>query len=211
MHVFSTLFLGLAANLDNFGVGVSFGVRKIRIPFVANFLIALSSGIVALVSVFAGQILSKNVNWANLGGALLLVTIGIWIVLHRKSTEADIPQTIPAMKQYRVYLKPTPFIIQVFKSPSKADLDANGVISAKESVALGASLSLNCIATGIGAGLTGLAPIPVALSVVFFSFLTISSGYLTGWKTAAGRFESLSQILSGLLLVLIGIYEMFKI
>ena len=37
MHIISALFLGLAANLDNFGVGVSYGVQKIRIPSPSNF------------------------------------------------------------------------------------------------------------------------------------------------------------------------------
>lgn len=211
MHILSTLFFGLAANLDNFGVGVSFGVRKIRIPLPANFLIALTSGVVALASVFTGQILGKYVTWANICGALLLAVIGIWVVFQRKSSELDNTYAVPAMKTYRVSLDPYPLVIQVIKSPSKADLDANGVISIKESIALGASLSLNCIATGIGAGLTGLAPVPVALSVMLFSIVTISSGYLTGWKTTAGRFERWSQTLAGLLLVAIGIYEIFKV
>ncbi len=211
MHLFSVLFFGLAANLDNFGIGVSFGVRKTRIPFLSNFSIATISGIIALGAVFAGQTLSHFVDWANVGGALLLTGIGIWIMLHKESSKVDLPQAVPVTKMYSFSLEPYPLLLQVIKSPTKADLDANGFISVKESIVLGASLSLNCIATGIGAGLTGLSPIPVACSVLLFSVITISSGYLTGWKTTSGRFERWSQTIAGLLLVVIGIYEIFKI
>ena len=75
-------------------------------------------------------------------------------------------------------------------------------------MALGLTLSFNCIATGVGAGLTGLSPLPLAISVFTLSMVTLSSGYWTGWKTASNRLESWSQGFSGILLILIGIYEL---
>ena len=66
MHIISTVFLGLAANLDNFGVGVSYGVQKIRIPFLSNFSIALLSGVVTFISVLSGHLLSQFMTEANL-------------------------------------------------------------------------------------------------------------------------------------------------
>ena len=59
MHIISALFLGFAANLDNFGIGVSYGVQKIRIPSLSNFFIALLSGIVTFISVLTGHLLSQ--------------------------------------------------------------------------------------------------------------------------------------------------------
>ncbi len=209
MHLLSTLLFGLSANLDNLGIGVSFGIQRIRIPFFSNFFIALLSGVVAYVSVFAGQALSHFIGWASILGSLILIAIGVWVGLHKPPSHEDLPHAVPATKMYTVSFEPYPLVFQVIKSPSKADLDANGFISMKESVALGLSLSLNCIATGLGAGLVGLAPFPVALSVILFSMLTISIGYIMGWK-AMGRFHNWSQVLAGLLLIAIGIYELLK-
>ena len=84
------------------------------------------------------------------------------------------------MKTYSVAIKPLSCIVQITKNPSFADLDANGIISTKEAMALGLTHPLNCIATGVGAGLTGLAPLPLAISVFFFSIVTIGLGYWTG-------------------------------
>ncbi len=208
MHIISALFLGLAANLDNFGVGVSYGVQKIRIPFLSNFSIALLSGIVTFISVLSGHLLSQFMTEANLLGALMIVVIGVWVMVQKSISDNNLPAAIPVMKTYSVAIKPLSCIVQITKNPSLADLDANGIISTKEAMALGLTLSFNCIATGVGAGLTGLTPLPLAISVFIFSMVTISSGYWTGWKTASNRLESLSQKFSGALLVLMGIYEL---
>lgn len=210
MHIFSALFLGLAANLDNFGVGISYGVQKIRIPFLSNFSIALLSGIVTFISVLSGHLLSQFMIVANLLGALMIVAIGVWVMVHKSTTDNSLPLAIPVMKTYSIAIKPLSYIVQITKNPSSADLDANGFISIKEAMALGLTLSFNCIATGVGAGLTGLAPLPLSISVFFFSMVTISAGYWTGRKTASDRLEHLSQVLSGALLILIGIYELFN-
>lgn len=211
MHFLSALMIGLAANLDNFGIGVSYGIRKIRIPFVSNFFIAALSGIIVALSVSAGHILSHFVGLANILGALLIIVIGVWVGLNKTSSEpAAVPVSVPLTKTYSLPIKPLHCIVQIIKDPSTADRDANGFISVKESIALGLTLSLNCIATGVGAGLTGMDARPVALSVFLFSMITISMGYWTGWRTSSNRFEKWAQILSGLLLVLIGVYEIFN-
>ena len=211
MHLLSALMIGVAANLDNFGIGVSYGLRKIRIPFPSNLFIAILSGIIVALSVSAGHILSHYVGIANLIGALLIIAIGVWVALNKSSSEpAAVPVSVPLTKTYSVPIKPLHCVIQIIKDPSTADADANGSISAKESIALGLTLSLNCIATGVGAGLTGMSVRPVALSVFLFSMVTISTGYWTGWRTASNRFERWAQALSGLLLILIGLYEIFN-
>lgn len=211
MHLLSALMIGVAANLDNFGIGVSYGIRKIRIPFLSNFFIALLSGIIVALSVLAGHILGQFIGVANLLGALLIIGIGVWVGLDKGLTEpAAVPVSVPLTKTYSLPIKPLRCIVRIIKDPSAADKDANGFISAKESVALGLTLSLNCVATGVGAGLTGMSARPVALFVFLFSMVTISIGYWTGWRTASNRFEKWTQILSGVLLILIGIYEILN-
>lgn len=211
MHILITaLVLGVAANLDNFGIGISYGIQKVRIPFLSNFFIALLSGIIAYLAVLAGQVLGQFMGVANLLGAFMIVVIGIWVIIHKSTADEALPVSVSFNKAYTIPLTPLGWVIQITKNPSRADLDANGFISVKEAIALGITLSFNCIATGVGSGLTGLPPFPVAISVLLFSMLTISLGYWTGWKTASNRLERWSQAASGILLILIGIYEIFN-
>lgn len=210
MYIISPLVLGLVANIDNFGVGVSYGVQKIRIPFLSNFLIGLVSGIITFVSVLTGHLLCQYIAVANALGALMIIVVGAWVGLHKSTSDNDLPAAVPVMKTYSVAVRPLSCIVQITKNPSLADLDANGFISTKEALALGFTLAFNCIATGVGAGLTGLSPLPLGISVFFFSIVSISSGYWTGWKTASNRLERWSQVFAGVLLILIGIYELLN-
>ncbi len=41
LHLATILLLSLSSNLDNIGVGVSYGIRKVNIPFTSNLLIAV--------------------------------------------------------------------------------------------------------------------------------------------------------------------------
>ena len=210
MHIFPALFLGLAANLDNLGVGISYGVQKIRVPFLSNFSIAFLSGIITMISVLTGHLLSQYIAVAGELGATMIVIIGIWVMVHKTSTSNSLPVAIPVMKTYSVPIKAFSCVVQITKEPSVADFDANGIISTKEAMVLGLTLSFNCIATGVGAGLTGMDPLSSSISVFIFSMVSISVGYLIGWKTASDRFEHLSQVISGAVLILIGIYELLN-
>ena len=196
-----SISVGVIANLDNLGIGISYGLQKIRIPFFSNLLIAMMSLIATIFSMVMGTFLSRVFPFANLIGSLLLIAIGLWISFGSLLQKNIFPLIYKRSKILRI-------IIDTLSDSSKADRNANGVISINEAVFLGISLSLNCIVTGLGAGLSGLSLIPVTASVFIFSLLTISIGYILGNRANFLHFGYLSQIISGALLVAIGINDL---
>lgn len=54
----SLLFLAIAVSIDSFSVGFTYGLRKMRIPFKAIVIIACCSGIVLLISMLIGSLLT---------------------------------------------------------------------------------------------------------------------------------------------------------
>ncbi|MDR3585877.1 MAG: hypothetical protein P4L59_11220 [Desulfosporosinus sp.] len=196
-----SISIGVIANLDNLGIGISYGLQKIRIPFFSNLLIAIMSLIATIFAMVMGTFLSKVFPFANLIGSLLLIAIGLWISFGSLLQKNIFPLIYKRSKILRV-------ILDTLSDSSKADRNANGVISINEAVFLGISLSLNCIVTGLGAGLSGLSLIPVTASVFLFSLLTISIGYVLGNRANFLHFGYLSQIISGALLIAIGIHDL---
>ncbi len=164
--------------------------------------------IVVAIFVLTGHLLSQYISVAGELGALMIVAIGIWVIVYKTSTSNSLSAAIPVIKTYSVPIKALSCVVQITKEPSAADFDANDFISTKEAMVLGLTLSFNCIATGVGAGLTGMDPLSSGISVFIFSMITISVGYLIGWKTASDRFEHLSQVISGMVLIIIGIHEL---
>lgn len=52
--LFSIFLIGIASNLDNAGVGIAYGIRKIRISWFNNFIIAFFGFLFTLLAGFLG-------------------------------------------------------------------------------------------------------------------------------------------------------------
>lgn len=85
--VASVAVLACAVSLDGFGVGVTYGLRKIRIPVVSILIIALCSGLIIWLSMQAGDLLTSYLSElaAKLIGSALLIFIGCWTLLQLRS------------------------------------------------------------------------------------------------------------------------------
>jgi putative sporulation protein YtaF len=196
-----SISIGLISNLDNLGIGISYGLQKIRIPFSSNLLIAMMSLFATGFAMVMGTFLSKVFPFANLIGASLLIAIGLWISLGKLLQKNLFPLIYKRSKVLR-------YMIDIINNPTKADRNANGILSINESVIIGIALSLNCLVTGLGAGLSGLSLIPVTSSVFLFSLITISSGYKLGIRAKFPHYEHLSEFISGALFIAIGIHDL---
>ncbi|MCF2943120.1 MntP/YtaF family protein [Paenibacillus tarimensis] len=80
LHLLSLLLLALAVSLDGFGVGITYGLRQIRIPVFSVVIIVICSGLVIWVSMLAGGWLTGLLSpaFANYIGAGILIAIGSW-------------------------------------------------------------------------------------------------------------------------------------
>lgn len=189
------LLIALAANLDNLGVGLAFGVTGIRVRSLPNLIIAcMAAGgtyASALLGRVAGGALAGPV--PNLLGALVIIGVGVWVMLPR--------QPVGPRSGAHGW--------DVVKDPRLSDLDGSGDLSCRESVPLGVALGWNAVAGGLGAGLMGLSAAPVALLTGLVSFLTLAVG---AWVGAGGRHALPSvaraaPLVAGILLILVGIHE----
>lgn len=80
---FSLILLAFALSLDGFGVGITYGLRKMKIPLLSVLIISLCSGVVICVSMQVGVLLAKVVSphAASEVGAVILVLMGCWSLI----------------------------------------------------------------------------------------------------------------------------------
>lgn len=188
MHWLTILVVSMAANFDNIGIGFAYGVRKVKVPFLSNLIIAIISMAATFLSVTAGGYLVHFIKpgLANFLGSLLLCIIGAWTLLsYRISHHSSAPEQV------------------------EWDKDKNNVISWNEAFYLGIALSLNCIASGIGLGANRISALYTAVCVGVISLLTISLGESFGNRFSKSFIGKYSTVISGLMLILIGAFEMF--
>lgn len=226
-HVASIILLAFAVSLDGFGVGITYGIRKIKIPPSSVFIISCCSGLIILVSMLAGVAMSGwlSPRGASMIGAGILIVIGLWALyrfLAHRGSEPETPPNEEALRQAATESAPPERIalltlelrvfgimIQILRTPSAADVDRSGTISAGEAFLLGAALSLDAFGAGIGAALVGFPPLLTAILIAASSGLFLWMGTRVGFWASGMRWVHRLSMLPGLILIAMGVYKMF--
>ena len=211
------MLMAVALSLDGFGVGLAYGLRRIRIPINSLIAIALCTILAMGVSMlFGGWItLWFKLIPARLVGASILLSLGIFqlgkVIWNRN--EEVFPQAVPAMAVvepkpvlepvFRFQLRFFGLVIQVLRTPVIADVDGSGVISLRESFLLGCALAVDAFASGIGAAMAGM-----TLSVIGIVALTQIIMLRLGQQMAGKipvNWTDKAEYLPGVVLILIGL------
>lgn len=245
LPVVSLLILAFAVSLDGFGVGVMYGLRKIRIPFLSVAIISLWSGIIIYSSMQIGVLMSSFMSplVAKRIGALVLIGIGIWALVQtrqQKSQENQEREGVSSVDQasisgvfpssegkhpgsgeiltfdtlqrtkeiLNIELKRFGLVIQILRTPSIADVDKSGNISASEATLLGLALSLDAFGAGIGAALIGFVPLLTASVISISSGSFIALGLRFGLRYAEMNWIKKLSVLPGCVLVIMGLLKM---
>ena len=212
LHLATILLLSLSSNLDNIGVGVSYGVRKVNIPFTSNLLIAIITSSGTFLSILLGQSIYRFISpeMAGLLGGSIIIAAGIWVIFQEKvmCRGKEPHEEKPLVAETGLSRFGFRHVVSILNNPIIADWDLSGHIDLKEATALALGLTLNNIPNGVGAGMLGLSPILTTISVFFFSIITIWIGISSG-IFGFHRLGKLSGVISGLILIFIGVYEIF--
>jgi putative sporulation protein YtaF len=223
MDLLYILFLAIAISLDGFFVGVTYGIRRIKVSFLPLCVISLVSSTVITISLLLGSTLQTLISpWlSRVVGASILIVVGMLVlketyksmmvqkdvysgysIVYSEHSEIT-PKEILTWK-----IKPFGIVIQILKEPTRADFDFSGSISCFEAVFLGLALALDAFGAGFGAGMTGFSPLLIPACVGLTKFVFVSSGNYLG-----GRFSNLlnsrTAYLPGAILIGLGILKLF--
>jgi putative sporulation protein YtaF len=206
------LLLSLSSNLDNVGVGVVYGIRKISVPFSSNLVIALITGTGTLAAILAGHTIGSFLEprVASLAGGSLLIGLGTWVVF-QESHAVPQRETVARVEINGCARESNlaSRVLTLLDNPFSADQDFSRHIDRREALLLGVALSLNNVVNGVAAGIAGLDPMKVTLLVCIFSVLTIWAGLGAGIRFGSRVAGRSTGVVSGLLLIFIGVYQAF--
>jgi putative sporulation protein YtaF len=222
VHFVSLLVLAFAVSLDSFGVGITYGMRKVIIPIRSILVIAFCSGMMIFIAMGVGQGISYLISpkFAELLGGFILLIIGIWafynISRSRNSnviteSESDLKSNSVDKERKRIWtieFKKLGIVIQILRTPMMADIDRSGVISGFEAYVLGIALALDAFGAGIGAALMGYSPWYTALLIATMSSLFVYVGMKFGTIFADSIWLKRVSYLPALILITFGIFKM---
>jgi putative sporulation protein YtaF len=185
--------LAIASSIDNLAVGLSYGVRGIRIGLGANLIIAAICFVLSEAGILFGEWIGAVLpgDLPDIVGAVLLFLIGVRILL----------LVLPREKAARS--AKSHGIANWF---SRVLAVENGRIGFVEALVLGVALSANALANAVGAGLLHMPSFAIALSASIGSLLTVSLGVALGLRAthiSIGRFDlgRFGTLISGMILV----------
>lgn len=218
LHYLSLLVLAFAVSLDGFGVGISYGLRKIKIPFPSILIITSCSATVILISMMLGNLVSSYINlkYANILGAWILIGVGAWAIFNlRQNKETENPGSshseieletgLEPQAVLNIELKKLGLVIHILKRPTVADMDRSGTITGGEAAILGMALSMDAFGAGIGAALMGYSPLLTAFMVSVLSTSCILLGLRLGFLYSNIPWLKRVSFIPGIILILFGI------
>jgi len=216
LFVFGKLLLIIAVSLDSFGVGVSYGLRRIHVPKIGLLIIMLCSGTMVLMSMSIGVFLTTYISFEiiEIFGGTILISIGCISFFSAKPTGKSkknlqknfISNKINQQMQRNRYLNNIKLIFSVLKNSQEADVDKSGSISVKEGFLLGVVLGLDAFGAGFGAALVGYSPLLTSILIAVISASFLFLGIKSGLFISKFSWSSKMKLIPSFLLIGIGIF-----
>ena len=94
----SACLFALSANIDNFPIGIAYGLRGMRIGAGGNLLIACLTSLGTAAAMLLGGGLARLIppDTANALGCMLLVLMGLWMLYREAQGGIGAPEQPPA-------------------------------------------------------------------------------------------------------------------
>lgn len=189
----NSFILAISSSIDSLGIGITYGIKNTKISFIGKLILFIISISTTYLSILFGNIIQSIFpNFlTQLIGSSILIFMGIYIcyeALKKKNKSSN-----------------------VFNNPISSDFDNSKVIDSKESLFLAIALSLDSLCIGIGGSISdiNLTFFPLLVSIFQLFFLSIGNWIGTNISNFYKLPENIYPIISGFLLIFIGISKFF--
>ncbi len=210
----NAFLLALSASIDSLGVGITYGLKRTKIYFPAYLVLFILSIVITSLSISLGNMITSFISpkITRLIGSVILLGIGIFILYEATLKKEKVPKsTFPIKKEYNIFIKFLGITINIIKDPINSDMDSSNKIDMKEAIFLGIALSLDSLSIGFGASAIGINTCLFPLLISIFQIIFLSVGRFIGSNISniSKLPKNIWNIISGILLIGIGICKLF--
>jgi putative sporulation protein YtaF len=213
MKMLGLVFFAITLNIDALMIAVSYGLRKIEVPWTSLLILSGVSMAALSLSMLIGQALAQLVPqvFANYLGGFVLICLGIQVIWERDPEDSSGANLKMAnlldleVDRRQVPLLKLPFAL--FKKPELVDLDHSGTILGWEALLLGLTLALDAMGAGLAVALQGYNIGLTALFVGGGQLIFTRWGLCWGAKVSTVRWGKTLSLSAGLILILFGLLK----
>lgn len=196
--------LAAVLSLDALAVGMAYGLRGIKLPFLSLLLVSITCGLLFSVALglgglAAGVLGTLASRWL---GGLLLIATGIWVAIAPRGSSSS-PTNGCSFG----------LPVRVLRHPEESDLDRSGSIGEVEALVTGAALALDSLGVGLAATLSNPSVwLGAALLVALGNGLALQLGvvwaHLWGVRDSSAAKSGISELVPAVILVLLGLLRL---
>jgi putative sporulation protein YtaF len=202
LHFLHVFIIALTNNLDNIGVRIAYTIRGIKISMIINTWISVITFAISYFAAYSGTVISGYIGkrLSSILTLILLSGIGSYMIYS---------QYLKRMCQGEFGQNHKKGVCHILLKPENADMDNSKHIDFKEATLLGIALSINNVGGGVSAGMIGLNPFWVGCLSAALNFLILWAGNFMAEFFVKWNLSSKATITAGILLIAIGIEQMF--
>ena len=209
----SSILLAISTSIDSFGIGITYGVKNTKISLPAILILIIISMSITSLSLCFGNILLLILPDFILYflGSFLLILMGVFIIFQSIYKPKKLKKKDFSKKTYHFFIESLGLTIQIIKDPISSDLDNSKNIDWKEALYLGIALSIDSFCIAISGTFLGINSFIFPIMVASFQIIFISFGKFIGknFIKLLNISDNMCSILSGILLIFIGIAKFF--
>ena len=201
--------IAMSLSIDAFAASFAYGSEQIKVPARSIQTINLISSAITGLSMLAGSFLQQFIPaWLTIGISFtILFVLGI-IKLMDSLSNSFIRRYTQLNREVKFSLFNLRFILQLYITPEKADVDNSKSLSPSEAASLAVALSLDGIAVGFGAALAGISAWAVFISSLITNMIALYSGIYLGNRLARRTSVNVSW-LGGAVLIIMAVLKVF--
>jgi putative sporulation protein YtaF len=211
------IFFAIALNIDALMIAVTYGLRRIEIPWLSLLLLSGVSMAALSLSMLMGQALAQIMppTSAHCLGGLILACLGVQVIwqgqceqVGKTNSKSKVSNNLE-MGQWSLPWTKWPSVI--FKEPELLDLDHSGTIMGWEAFLLGTTLALDAVGAGLAVALQGYNIVLTALFVGGGQLIFTRWGLYWGAKASNTAWGRTASIIAGSILILFGLLKVGRL
>ena len=212
--MFYMIILAFSLSVDAIGIGLSYGVKDIKIPCFGKAIICTISFLTIFLSMSFGELLCRFISEeiGKIIGSIVIFIMGLWIIFGNNKKEKCEKKSDESRKEksFDFLIKPLGISVRIIKIPEICDLNKSSIIEPIEAIYLGIALSFDAIGIGVTSSAFGFQKLFFSILVCMFQILFLSSGLFLGKLINQIKYiDKISNIFSGGILIVIAILKLF--
>lgn len=211
IDIITSFLVALAICIDTFTIGLSYGMKGIKIPKISVLVINVITVLVLYISILLGDVVGGlfSSSISSIISFLMLFGLGAFFIIKGyfedliDKKEDDENKEITKIKLSRLEI-----IIAITADHAKADMNVSGDIDFKEAIYLGTALSLDSLGVGFGSAIAQINIVQVITFAFLLNLLAVTLGLFVGKKIKNTTKNLKTSLISGSILMILGISKL---